>query len=473
MPRLDSIAVRLIAAAALWVALMLVAGGLLLSNLFREPLEQAFEQRLNFLLESLIATVDLGPDGQAVERQPLGEPHFLRQYSGLYWQVGRLDTGTVLARSRSMWDFQIAMPNAADPALQSGLRRAEGASAAQAGYLLDGPLGQVLRVVERRVTDDDAPGQYLFLVAADRAGLMATIDEFNLTLLWSLGVLGAGLLLLVFLQVRFALLPLQRMRAALTAVREGRAQRLAGTFPDEIRPLAEELNGLLDHTAEVLARARAHVGNLAHALKTPLAVLGNEGDRPGPDTPAVLRQQTALIRRHVDHHLARARAIGQAPLLRGQVRLLPVFHAVARALERLHDGYGLRITVAADPALAFRGEQNDLEEMLGNLLDNACKWARHNVSLRAEALAAAGAGGLQVRIVVDDDGPGIPAERREDMFERGRRLDESKPGSGLGLSIVRDIATLYGGRVELGEVPDGGLRAVLVLPGARMEAADG
>jgi len=457
LPRAKSIAVRLIGAAAVWVALMLVVGGLLLSHLFREPLEQSFEQRLGFLLESLVAAVDLDAAGKAAERQELGEPRFLRQYSGWYWQVGRIDTGAVLIRSRSMWDFQVTMPGPGDPV-------------PPASYRIDGPLGQKLQVMERRITEDGAPGSYLFLVAADRSDLVETIDAFNITLLWSLGVLGAGLLLAVFLQVKFGLLPLQRIRAALQDVREGRAARLAGEFPNEIRPLADELNGLLDHTAEVLARARAHVGNLAHALKTPLAVLTNEGGHPTEETPAVLRQQTALIRRHVDHHLARARAIGQAPLLRGQVPLLPVLKSLARTLERIHDGYGIGILVSADETLAFRGEQNDLEEMLGNLLDNACKFARATVKLRAESVSPPGAGGLQIRVIVDDDGPGIPAHLRPEMFDRGRRLDETKPGSGLGLSIVRDIATLYGGSVVLGDVPDGGLRVVLALPGARIEA---
>lgn len=459
MPRANSIAVRLIAAAALWVAIMLVVGGLLLSNLFREPLAQSFEQRLGFLLESLIAAVDLQPDGRARQRQELGEPRFLRQYSGWYWQVGRLADRSVLGRSRSMWDFEIPLPP-------------PGITAPRRSYDMDGPLGQKLHVIEKRITQEGVPGAYVFTVAGDRSELSAAIAAFNITLLWSLGVLGFGLLLAIFLQVKFGLLPLQRIRDALLAVREGRAERLAGSFPIEISPLAEELNGLLDHTTEVLGRARSHVGNLAHALKTPLAVLTNEGDKPGPETAAVLRQQTALIRRHVDHHLARARAIGQAPLLRGQIPLLPVLRSVARTLEKIHDGYGISIVVHCDESLIFRGEQHDLEEMLGNLVDNACKWGQSQVTLRAEAVSAPGAGGLQIRIIVDDDGPGIPPPLREEIFDRGKRGDESKPGSGLGLAIVRDIATLYGGHVELGDVPDGGLRAILVLPGARVSPAE-
>jgi signal transduction histidine kinase len=418
-------------------------------------LARSFEQRLGFLLESLISAVDLQPDGRARQRQDLGEPRFLRQYSGLYWQVGRLSDRTVLGRSRSLWDFEIPLP----PAENTQPRRS---------YDFVGPLGQKLHVIEKQVTEEGVPGSYVFVVAGDRAELVAATEAFNITLLWSLGVLGIGLLLAIFLQVKFGLLPLQRIREALLAVREGRAERLAGNFPVEISPLADELNGLLDHTNDVLGRARAHVGNLAHALKTPLAVLTNEGDRPGPETQKVLRQQTSLIRRHVDHHLARARAIGQAPLLRGQIPLLPVLKSVARTLEKIHDGYGISIIVTCDDTLAFRGEQNDLEEMLGNLVDNACKWGKANITLRGEAVSAPGAGGLQIRIIVDDDGPGIPPPLRLDIFDRGRRGDETKPGSGLGLAIVRDIATLYGGHVELGDVPDGGLRAILVLPGAKI-----
>ena len=455
-----SIAGRLIAAAALWVALMLVVGGLLLSNLFRDPIEQSFEQRLGFLLDTLISAVDLTPQGGAIQRQPMGEPRFLRQYSGWYWQVGRLEDRTILNRSRSLWDFEIPIPTQGE------------SSAAERSFALDGPLGQKLQVLEKRIIEDGMPGAYVFQVATDRADLVAAVGAFNITLLWSLGVLGLGLITAIFLQVRFGLLPLQRISQALADVRDGRAERLAGDFPKEIRPLAEELNGLLDHTNEVLGRARAHVGNLAHALKTPLAVLNNEGEKPSADVATVVSQQTALMRRHVDHHLARARAMGQASLLRSQIPLMPVLQSLARTLEKIHDRSGIAISVDAEDQLAFRGEQNDLEEMLGNLLDNACKWAGSQVTLKATSVSAAGTGGLQIRLVIDDDGPGIAPDLRADIFDRGRRGDESKPGSGLGLAIVRDIAALYGGQVEIDDAPGGGLRAILTLPGARLTNLD-
>ena len=182
--------------------------------------------------------------------------------------------------------------------------------------------------------------------------------------------------------------------------------------------------------------------------------------------PDIVDEQTQLMRRHVDHHLARARAMGQAPLLRGQTALLPVLEAVARTLEKIYARDGITVSVAGPDNLAFRGEQHDLEEMLGNLVDNACKWAKGRVSLTAKALSETGSGGLQIQLQIEDDGPGVPAEKREEIFGRGERADESTPGSGLGLSIVRDIATLYGGDVTLGDAPSGGLQVTLLLPGA-------
>ncbi len=453
VPRSHSIALRLVGAAALWIAVALIVGGLLLSNLFREPLERAFEQRLTFLLQSLISVSELRPDGAIREQRPLGEPRFLRQFSGWYWQIGRVEGKRILSRSRSMWDFEI--PVAAQPE-----------SAGPGRYDMDGPLGQRLGIIEQRVTEEGVPGHFVFTIAVDKAELTATIDAFNQTLIWSLGALGAGLLIAIFAQVYYGLRPLKRIRTALASIRDGRSERLEGAFPAEVVPLADELNGLLDHTGEVLARARAHVGNLAHALKTPLAVLTNESAAPTPDIAATVGAQTEMMRRQVDHHLARARAIGQAPLLRSHTELRPVLEAVARTLEKIHAERGIRIGISGGEGLAFRGEQHDLEEMLGNLADNACKWAGGEVRLTAETGSMVGGGGLHLFISVDDDGPGVSEDLREQLFERGRRADETTPGSGLGLSIVRDIAALYGGGVELHDSPLGGLRATLTIPGS-------
>jgi len=455
LPRSHSIALRLVGAAALWIAAALIVGGLLLSNLFSEPLERAFEQRLTFLLQSLISVSELKPDGAVEQQRPLGEPRFLRQFSGWYWQIGRIEDKRILNRSRSMWDFEIPIAT-----------KTETESAGPKRYHMDGPLGQQLGMIEQRVTEEGVPGHFVFTVAIDRAELTGTIDAFNQTLIWSLGALGAGLLIAIFAQVYYGLRPLKRIRTALAGIRDGSSERLEGAFPAEVAPLADELNGLLDHTGEVLGRARAHVGNLAHALKTPLAVLTNESASPTPDIAATVGAQTELMRRQVDHHLARARAIGQATLLRSHTDLRPVLEALARTLEKIHAERGIRIGISGGEGLAFRGEQHDLEEMLGNLADNACKWAGGEVRLTAEAESTIGSGGLFLLLSVDDDGPGVSEDMREQLFERGRRADETTPGSGLGLSIVRDIAVLYGGGVELHDSPLGGLRATLTIPGS-------
>lgn len=448
---------RLVAVAIVWVAAALVAGGFLLSNLFREPLQKSFDQRLDFLLESLISAVEFTPRGELASLRDLGDARFDGQYSGWYWQVSRLGDGAVLDRSRSMWDFELPLSQAP-------------ASANREFYARTGPLSQTLRVAVQVIQEEGLPGKYVFFVAGDTSEVSAAVDEFNFTLLWSLGVLGIGLVAAVFVQVRFGLLPLRQVSRSLSDVREGRASRLDGEFPTEIRPLTEEMNGLIEHTAEVLARARAHVGNLAHALKTPLAVLTNEGDQPSADASRVVQQQTDLMRSQIDHYLSRARAIEQAPILRGKTDVLPVIQSLARTLEKIYAAKAVSIQVTAPDNLAFRGEQPDLEEMLGNLADNACKWTSGEVSIEARPLK--GAGGLMCAVTVDDDGPGVAPDLREELFGRGRRTDESKPGSGLGLSIVRDIAALYGGSAALEDSPKGGLRAVLILPAALNTTAE-
>jgi signal transduction histidine kinase len=275
--------------------------------------------------------------------------------------------------------------------------------------------------------------------------------------MWSLSILGLGLLAALLIQVRFGLQPLRRMRQAIVAVRTGRAQRLEGEFPVEIAPLSDELNTLIEHNAAVLERARTQVSNLAHALKTPLSVLANEAAAAGPLADTVKRQ-IAAMRRHVDHYLARARAAAATRVIGVRTDVVVVVEDLRRTLERIYVDRGIRVDAEVAAGLAFRGERQDLEEMLGNLMDNACKWARAGVAVAARQDSD------RIVVTVDDDGPGLPDDRRAAVFDRGTRLDESVPGSGLGLAIVRDIAELYSGTILLGESPKGGLRATLTLP---------
>ena len=271
-----------------------------------------------------------------------------------------------------------------------------------------------------------------------------------------------GLIIAILLQVRVGLQPLRKVREALARIRSGAARRLEGDFPAEIAPLAGELNSLIEHSAEVVGRARTHVSNLAHYLKTPLSVLTSEADAARGDDARPLaeavKKQVDVMRRQVDHYLARARAAGALDVLGNRTKVKPVLDDLARVLERIHEHRGVEITVDCPAALCFRGERQDLEEMAGNLMDNACKWARASVRV---SVAKAGRG---FTVAIEDDGPGLAAQDRARVMERGERLDESVPGSGLGLSIVRDIAKLYGGSLDLAESREGGLKAVLTLP---------
>jgi len=436
----------------------LLAGGVLLSALFRDSVERAFDARLEVLLNSLIAAADAAPDGTLVLSRPPREPRFETPYSGWYWQIAGADPAVPALRSRSVWDLELDFVRAGGG---GGIRR----------YQIDSPRQRRLRVLARDIELDGIAAPLVFSIAADRAEVEAEIAGFNATLAWSLGGLGLGLVLAVLIQVRYGLRPLRRIRGALAEIRAGRAERLEGEFPAEVTPLADELNGLLEHTAEVLGRARTHVGNLAHALKTPLTVLGNEADATGGALAETVRRQTAVMRRQVDHHLSRARAAGQARVLGARTELDPVLAAIARTLEKIYAERGVRVSVDGGAGLSFRGERHDLEEMLGNLVDNACKWGHSRVRIHTRAMAATGHGGMRVGIVVDDDGPGVPAAERAALFGRGKRLDEAVPGSGLGLAIVRDIAGLYGGEVELADSPLGGLRVTLTLPGMAAPAA--
>ncbi len=433
----------------MWIAAALLAGGLVLSHVFRDYVERAFDARLQVLLDALVAAASVGEDGRlALSRGP-SEPRFDQPYSGWYWQVAT-DAGPQL-RSRSLWD-QVLSP---DYRLIGG-----------AGYRFQmlAPQRQVLRFALRDVTLPGSDRTYHFVVSGDESEIQTDIRAFNRTLAWSLGALGLGLIIAVLIQVRHGLLPMRRIRAALADVSSGRSDRMEGEFPAEVEPLVDEINILLDNNAAIVERARTHVGNLAHALNTPLSVLTNAisaGKASGPGALAeTVRRQVDIMRRSVDNYLARARTAATVSVLGARTEVRPVVEHLSRTLARIHSAREIEIGIDVPEGLSFKGERQDFEEMLGNLIDNACKWAASRVRVTAEAADA------RLRVFVDDDGPGLTAEGREAAFRRGKRLDEAVSGSGLGLSIARDIAALYDGAVALEQSDAGGLRAVLDLPAA-------
>jgi signal transduction histidine kinase len=456
--RANSLAFRLFLWATGWTVVILIVTGIVLSSLYRQAVERAFDRRLDVYLRTLVADVASPEEGNDKFPQSIGEPLFELPLSGWYWQVTRLDTPKPeLHSSRSLWDSNLPrLPNSKD------------ASALSAGYqkgYAQGPEDVRLRLVERNIDLGD-DGRYLIEVAGNASEIDEEMLSFDRVIGATFAVLAGALLLTTALQVRFGLFPLKRISESLAAIRSGRAERLQGEFPVEIASLARETNALLDANREIVERARTHVGNLAHALKTPLSVIFNEAAARSSDPLAKkVLEQTEIMRDQVARQLERARLAARFTVVGTLIDVPPIVTALARTMEKLHRERDIAIAIDAPEHSYFRGEGQDLEQMVGNLVDNACKWAQSRVAIEVVAERPAGEDKPRVRIIVDDDGPGLSPSEREQVALRGQRLDESKPGSGLGLSIVVELAGLYDGVLLLGTAPIGGLRAELALPG--------
>ncbi len=429
--------------------LALVVGGLVLSSAFRSAALNSFDTGLRADMDGLIAAAESDDHGGLVLQDRFVNRQFARVYSGLYYQIIPANEEEQGRRySRSLFDRSIVLTSMETGRTQNW------------GYAT-GPEDQSLRVVSQRVELANPAGParaYAFMVAGDLSAVDAQTRAFNSILIWSFVLLGLGLVVAVLLQVRVGLLPLRRLKDALHRIRDGKAQRLEGDFPAEIAPLAAELNSLIEHSAEIVTRARTHVSNLAHFLKTPLSVLASEAEaQPGPLSDQV-RRQVDVMRRQVDHYLSRARAAGSINVLGNRTQVAAVLSDLSHVLTRIHAARDIVIDADCPPTLYFRGERQDLEEMAGNLMDNACKWARHRVRVRALLE------GPRLILTFEDDGPGLSPEDRGKVGTRGERLDESVPGSGLGLAIVRDISKLYAGFFDLESSELGGLKTRLNLP---------
>jgi len=435
-----SLSVRLVAGALVWLTLMLAVGGGVLAAAFRHTVEQEFGNRVDAVLRALIAVTEIADDGTVKLVRPVGDPRFDQVYSGWYWQVTE-PTGKHI-RSRSMWDFLI-VPTAGGTELQT--RR------------LDGPVGERLLVAERDLQFAGARGPVHLLVAADLQEVANGARRFDLLLAVALGLLGLGLAVAILIQVRFGLRPLRAMAADLDAVRLGDRARLSGGYPREVAPLAEAMNAVLDQDETLIERARTHVGNLAHGLKTPLAVIAAEMD--GTPDKRVVGGQVQAMRRLIEHHLGRAVAVAGAGRVQGvKVSIDDVVREVAAVLARICSERGVRIETEMSHAAVFRGHREDLAEIVGNLMENACKWAGSRVLIRAEDR------GEGLILSFEDDGPGMSADQAREAARRGTRLDEQAPGWGLGLSIVADIVEVNGGRMELARSALGGLAVTITLP---------
>jgi len=451
-----SLARRFFLLAALWSTLSLAVAGFVLIAVYRDFVERSFDDRLTVHMKTLVGALAAQADAGGSFRVPddLGEARFELPLSGWYWVVRRVGDERVVVASPSLIGEILRLPS------DEGIPVSRGRVAS--AYVA-GPDQKRLRVLERTV-DFDGASEFRLAVAGNTGELEADVAGFRWRAIAVLALVGLGSVASALFQVRLALAPLERMRRALARIRSGDADRFDDDMPTEIAPLAHELDALIETNREAMERARTHVGNLAHALKTPLSVLVNEARTSDQSLARHVIEQTDLMREHVQHHLDRARIAAQRRVIGVVTDLDPVIERLVRAMRRIHADKGVAIETRIVPGLRFRGEREDLEEALGNLVDNACKWCAGRVVVTAEPETGADGAPHRLILTVEDDGPGLDPDSRPEALKRGRRLDETVPGSGLGLSIVDETARLYGGAFELDASSLGGLCCRLHLP---------
>jgi signal transduction histidine kinase len=464
-PLHGSLRVRLLAGTLFWIIVSIFAAGWGLGKLFHQHVEAQFTAELKNHLDQLTAQLVLNEQNQLQLRLALSDPRLNKPLSGVYWQIDQIAGSNnpgvkALLRSRSLWDETLSVPtdSLADGEIQQ--HRIDGPKSLGAGLGTHLGAGVILKVVERSVTIDAHPLR--LMVAADESLMTEPVANFKGQLWLALGILGVGLTMAALMQVIIGLAPLRSMHAALGRVRNGDTQKMEGTFPSEIMPLVNEFNSVLAQNAEVVERARTQAGNLAHALKTPLSVLANAASSPQKKDDELARlvlAQVDAVRKQADYHLTRAQAAASVRLPGVRTPVKAVVQGLVRVMQRVYADRNLEfIVLPVGEALAFRGEEQDLQEMLGNLIDNAAKWATSRIEIQVEATAD------KFSVSINDDGSGIDEKERDHLVKRGVRADEKIPGTGLGLAIVEDLASMYGGELSLRESHLGGLKASLILP---------
>ena len=431
----------------LTICLSLLLALFALDAIFRQHVETRVRNELENHLWQLIDAVSFDDNDAVKIVKPLADPRFDRPLSGLYWQIAV--AGKPVANSQSLWDQTLIAP--------------EAAAAAPAAWLtLPGPEDTSLATLARTISMQSAKSTHALqvLIAVDRKEIDAAVRDFDRELAMSLGVIAALLGAGAFLQAQLGLQPLKSLAGGLKQLRAGRSQRLEAQGPDEVRPLVDELNALLADQDASVGRARARAGDLAHGLKTPLTVLNSVARQieAGNVTGAAadIREQTGLMDRHVQRQLALTRLAPDRRYAATPVR--PVIERIAASMQRLPGGEQVAWRVGVPVSASLAVDPDDLTELVGNLADNARKWAQTSVAVGFELR---GDGAV---LSVEDDGPGVPSEKRQAVVERGTRLDPSRPGSGLGLAIVADICAAYGWRLTLERAASGGLRAEIIAP---------
>lgn len=456
--RSNSLVGRLVRLAAAWFIFMLVITGIALTYYFHETALRRFELGVGQIADNLYVDTDVASDGRIVT-PPFFDTRTNRVYSGLYWQVSEIGKDgkvTDPARSRSLWNARIPIP-------AEVLAEVRNTSGKPVFYNSFGPQDEALRVAAIFSMIDGRA--FVFVAAEDRRPMDKQVETFALMTTLALLLLAIGSLLAIYFQVRFGLRPLFDLTGEIAAIQRGEQQRLLKTYPAEITPVGRQINAFLDDAQEMMERQRMHVGNLAHALKTPLSVLMTAAGTDNGPLNEMVRKQAEAMRAQVDHHLRRARAAARAQSMGERTQVEPVLDELAVMLEQVFHDKGVVIDWRAPESLIFRGEKQDLQEIAGNLLENACIWCKRRVRITAEFSEAEHVMALNI----EDDGPGLDEARFDEVLKRGARLDESVPGTGLGLSIVDELVRAYSGTLKFERSTLGGLKVRIRLPGGVQE----
>ncbi len=438
----NTLAFRIIALSGIWIIVALVITAVMLVSNHREHTAQHYDSHVAMHLEELIGASHFTGSGVFRLAFNPSDPRYRDHYSGWYWEVQQ--SGKTLKRSMSLGDDSLSL-NGMQPTTDIVVHE------------LEGPQKQKLRVHVVQMAIDPNQEPVVFLATAPLGGITEDVADYTNHIVLGFFVLGLGLMLAVVLQVRVALKPLKAISTRISEIRAGRSSKLPEDQLEDVQPLVDELNNLLDHNAALVKRARNQLGDLAHSVKNPLTVINNAAQNMESDQKELILQQTKDISRSVDHYLSRARTYGTEKVLGSRYSIRTATEDLVYAMQRIYQERDLDFDLSPLRGCWFKGEGQDLEEMLGNLLDNACKWAKSQVRIGCGTLDG------QLEILVEDDGPGIADEEYENVMHRGSRLDESIPGHGQGLGIVKDICALYGGQLKLSRSELGGLQAKLQL----------
>ena len=440
---------RLLISTLIGSVVLTLTTGLFLSIIFKISHEKQFDQRLANTLSELVGATRITDKNISLNLLH-SSPQYYNLYSGWYWQI--VLENEILFKSKSLQKSSIIKQYDIEQ-YQDGIFRGN----------IDGPIGEPIRVYAQYISFPELNKKLLFIVSGNSELLNAQEKSFYWMISSALTLLVFGLIGGTFYQLRFVLKPLTSLKNYLAKIRIGEGQSIEGDLPIEIMPVANEINSLIDANKKVIDRARTHVGNLAHALKTPISVLLNETDNKDDAKSKLIHGQVKLMNVQITHHLNRARMTASLESVATKIPVSPIVNSIVNVLQKINVEKNVKVELNLNKALCFHGEKQDLEELIGNLIDNAFKWCGNKVLVTITSTENKFKI-LQLHIMIEDDGQFMPPKELERVLKRGHRIDENVTGSGLGLSIVKELAGLYNGEFKLSQSNLGGLKAELWLP---------